>query len=223
MHGLGKSNDVGLSLIGKFNDSGNLGYHFMIGNGTAQKLENDKFKKFYGDVYAWVLNKKVFIDLYGDYERSQLAPYQKSKTTYKATVAYQTAPFTIGVEAGQQVQQNYGINLSTPSDSLNDVVPLGISIFTRGNIIKEKLNFYARYDMFQQDSKYSASETVKGSSSLNENFLVAGVDWTPSKNVHIMPNVWYNGIENKAAGATGLLKSDYDLVPRVTFYYVYGK
>jgi hypothetical protein len=35
------SSDLGLALLGKFNDAGTLGYHFMVGIGTAQKMECD--------------------------------------------------------------------------------------------------------------------------------------------------------------------------------------
>ena len=53
-----------------------------------------------------------------------------------------------------------------------------------------------------------------------EQFITAGLDFTPAKNVHLMPNIWYNKYTNQ--GPANLYNS-YDLVYRVTFYYVFGK
>ena len=53
-----------------------------------------------------------------------------------------------------------------------------------------------------------------------EQFITAGLDFTPVKNVHLMPNIWYNKYTNQ--GPANLYNSN-DMVYRVTFYYVFGK
>ena len=38
-----------------------------------------------------------------------------------------------------------------------------------------------------------------------------------------MPNIWYNQYESKLNIASDKLKSDYDLVPRLTFYVIFNR
>lgn len=223
MRKIGGSNDVGISLQGKFNDKGDYGYNVMIGNGTGAVAENNRFKKFYGDVYAKFLDQKLIVDLGGDNEIGQFKPYEKSKTTFKAMAAYQTSGFTVGVEGFEQIQKNYTIftNASAQADTAN-AVAAGISVFARGTLIKDKLNFAIRYDSYNPDTKFSSSNTYKSSYTFfKESFFLFGLDYMPAKNVHIMPNIWYNGYSNKATAQNGLDKTSNDLAARLTVYYIF--
>ena len=57
-----------------------------------------------------------------------------------------------------------------------------------------------------------------------ESFITAGLDFTPAKNVHFMPNIWYNHYKTQLTGALGDANGPgYDLVYRMTFYFVFGK
>lgn len=57
-----------------------------------------------------------------------------------------------------------------------------------------------------------------------ELFITAGLDFTPAKNVHFMPNIWYNHYATQLTGAAKTAEPDnYDLVYRMTFYFVFGK
>ncbi|MGN6618551.1 MAG: hypothetical protein ACTHJ5_15370, partial [Ilyomonas sp.] len=56
--------------------------------------------------------------------------------------------------------------------------------------------------------------------STKEQFITVGLDYTPVKNVHFMPNIWYNKYINQGYDAKN---NSHDLVYRITFYYVYGK
>ena len=224
MHKNGSSNDLGVSLLGTLDSAGNFGYNLMVGNGTAAKIESDRFKKFYGDVYAKLFDKKIVVDLYSDYERTQLNPYHKSKMTTKIAVAYTSEKFTIGIEMFQQIQENnttYSDTLGN-KDTVNASV-FGLSYYLRGMIVKDKLAFYLRADVYDPDSKFNKNYIYSGGYSAfnTEIFLVAGVDYSPVKNVHIIPNIWYNGYANRQKNAAGLAKADYDLVPRLTFHYLF--
>lgn len=223
MRKIGGSNDVGISLQGKFNDRGDYGYTLMIGNGKGAATENDKFKKLYGDVYAKFLDQKLIIDLGADNEVGQTIPYHKSKNTIKGMVAYQTPKFTIGVEAFEQIQKNNTIftNASNQADTAN-AVAAGISIFARGTLVKDKLNFAIRYDNYNPDTKFNSSNTYKSSYTFfKESFFLVGLDYMPYKNVHIMPNLWYDGYSNKATSQNKLASSSNDLAARLTVYYVF--
>jgi hypothetical protein len=219
---IASSTDVGLGLRGAFDDAHNFGYDLLYGNGTAQKPENDRYKRVYGDLWSKFMDKKIMISLYGDFYRTSANP-SINYTTFKAFAAYQTAPITVGVEGFMQSQSNNVIdsNIAAGNHDTSSVQPFGISFFVTGQIIANKLNFFARYDMFNPDNNYEVSGVTypKGYNSNKENFIVAGLDWTPLTNVHIMPNIWYNGYMSKVDGATGALKSDGDIVPRMTIFY----
>ena len=221
---LASSSDLGIALQGKFDEKGNYGYDLMAANGTGTKPETDQFKRFYGDLYAKFLDKKIILNVYGDIERSQLEPYHKSKMTFKAFAAYQSVPVTVGVTYVMQTQENYAMyapEAGSPVDT-TDISVSGFSAFIWGPIIKDKLNFFARYDMFNPDNNYSADYVyVAGANPVEETFITAGVDWMCNKNVHIIPNVWYDGFKNRAKNVSGKIESDYDLVPRITAYFIF--
>jgi hypothetical protein len=57
-----------------------------------------------------------------------------------------------------------------------------------------------------------------------EMLITAGLDFTPAKNVHFMPNIWYNHYATQLTGAAKTAEPDnFDLVYRMTFYFVFGK
>jgi hypothetical protein len=224
------SYDLGVALQGKFDPTkGNFGYDLMISNGTSARPENDKFKWLAGDVYAKLLDKKLVLQAYADYQRMNWAPgFHHARSILKGFASYVTPGFTAGVEAfysygWQDVVGVYG--------TVNDTISAnsrGISLFVRGSIIKDKLNFFARTDWFNPDVNYNEQlyDNYKALTSTfepnnKENFFTAGVDLMPVKNVHFMPNIWYNRYCSERHSAAGAEKHDFDLVYRVTFYYIY--
>lgn len=218
-NGFAGSNDVGVGLRGAFVDSKDYGYDVMYANGTGASAENDRYKRLYADVWAKFMDKKIVVNVYGDLERKSSLP--KDNNTMKFFVAYNTTPITVGVEA---VMQTLGNNVfDTIAQTNIDQKKFGLSVFVRGEIIEKKLNFFARYDMYNPDNSYQ--ETGIGympsyikSSSNDETFIVAGLDWTPYNNIHVMPNFWYNGYSSKLPNASGKLSSDADIVPRITAF-----
>ena len=221
MRGLGKSNDLGVSWQGKLNDKGDYGYNFMVANGTAQKLETDKYKKFYGEVYAKFMDQKIILDFTADYEPSSST---QSKTTIHGFAAYQSDPITAGIEVVSQTQTNAAVD--TTLGSLNaknvNVTPFGISFFVRGQIVPDKLNFFGRFDNYNPDTKFDAAVKYKKSPvNYTENFITAGVDYMPVRNVHLEPNIWIDSYKSLQNNVSGLKKSDYDMTARLTFYYVF--
>ena len=190
--GKGGSNDVGISLTGKILDDGVLSYYFMVGNGTKQKPETNEYKKIYASLTAKLLDKKLLIDGYMDYE-----PQNDSVNTMtlKALVAFQTDMFTIGVEPFMQ-------------NSKDTVKTFGMSVYARGAIIEKKLNAFARFDMYNPDTEVDYA-------GFNENFITVGIDYTPAKNVNIIPNIWVNTY----SGKTSAFKRENDIVARLTFRY----
>ena len=225
------SYDLGASLQGVFDPkTKNFGYNFLVGNGSSAKPESDNFKWFYGDVYAYFFNKKIMVDLYADYERlNWTSDWHHSRQMTKGFIAYTTPKLTVGVEGFINNLKND--DFATRIDSTTDILTVqakGISVFVTGAIVPDKLKFFARYDAFNPDNKIDNSKYIayKGNTSsyndpnTKEQFITAGLDFTPVKNVHLMPNVWYNKYTNQ--GPANLYNSN-DMVYRVTFYYVFGK
>ena len=226
MRRIGISNDVGIALQGRFDSAGVVGYNVMIGNGTASRPETDFFKKFYVNVYAKFLQQRLVIDFNTDYERFQNTPYHKNKTTFKLGVAWQQPQFTIGVEAFSQFERNFAIIKRTIAfpDETTDVDVTGLSFFIKGIIKKDKLNFFARYDSYNPDTRFNKDYIYLASyTSSNESFITAGIDYTPYKNIHIMPNIWYNHYHEKKLNANSFQISDYDLAARCSLFVVFGK
>jgi hypothetical protein len=128
---------------------------------------------------------------------------------------------------------------------LRDVSPFGLSIFAHAIIIADNdtakvskragnmqdgqkggiLSVFARYDSYNPDQNMTdvLAVNTKNKSKLqsNEVFITAGLDWQAWKNVHIMPNIWYNGFMQKNDQTVSNLpnKDDSEMVARLTFWY----
>jgi len=204
MRGLGNASDLGVSARGKFDKAGNYGFGLMIGNGNGQKPEINKYKKYYGTLFAKPV-KGLQLEAYADYEPNA---GEKNKTTLKGFAGYTIDKFNFGVEVFQQTQKNAG-------GTDIDVVPFGISGFVWGNLLgrenKPVLNVFARYDMYDGNSK-------NDSVGYKENFITIGLDYMPIENVHFMPNVWVNSYSKKTS-TTEERKAD--VVARMTFFFVF--
>lgn len=225
------SYDLGVSLQGKFDNKGNYGYDLMVGNGNGDKPETNNYKEFYGDLWAKFIDQKLLIDLYSDYQKLNWTPtWHHASNMIKLFVGYTEKNYAVGVEGfvNRGLKDVAGLN-GANSDTL-DAHATGLSMFAHANLVKNKLAVFGRMDLFNPDTKYDNQSytTYKGFSShydpnTKEQFITAGLDFTPVKNVHLMPNIWYNAYRNQQANITGTTKKDYDLVYRMTFYYVFGK
>lgn len=239
------SYDLGAALQGTFDPATkNYGYNLMVGNGSSAKPEGDNFKWFYGDVWAMFLDKKLVFDLYADYERLNWTPtWHHARQMIKGYVAYNTPAFTVGVEGFINNLMKDGVEQKIAGGNDTATVEAkGISAYVHGNIIKNKLRFFARYDMYNPDNKINNTKynkytentgnyndntyigsTATGDQTYKQQFVTAGLDFMPVKNVHFMPNIWYNHYKTQLSGLTGKVNGDYDLVYRMTFYFTFGK
>jgi len=246
------SYDFGAGLQGTFDPkTKNFGYNLLVANGTSAKPASDNFRWFYGDVWAMFLDKKLVFDIYADYRRIGWVPENGdiqfghvSRQMTKAYVAYNTPAFTFGVEAFINHLQN-GIAASNIGGGTTYLSPnaQGLSIYAHGDIIKDRLRFFARWDGYNPNNKvdntlysgYKAGVSSIGNyvdgtpvGALNDitykqMFITGGLDFTPAKGVHFMPNIWYNHYKTQLAGKSGAYNGDYDIVYRMTFYFVFGK
>jgi len=223
--GISSSTDLGIAVSGKIGKNENIGYDVMLGNNNGGKVENNNFKKLYTSLYVYLFDKKLVVQ--GNYEvgRTTLNPVEKNFSTFKAFIAYKTATTTIGVDAFKQLQTNNSSYLRGITDTVSsDAQPSGISFFITQQLKKNKLNFFARFDLYDPDSKFNSNHKYLGSYNSNkESFATIGLDFIPYKNVHIMPNLWFDHFHSKLPDATGKLKNDYDLEGRITLYFLFNK
>ena len=265
MHAMDNATDLGASLQGKAWTQKNvsdslkpqfIGYYLQVGNNNGAVPNASNFKKVRMNLFFAALQQKLTVGLYGDYLVQQLSPYRTLNATMKIYAAYTTEKFRIGAEAFQQFNMNsdiYKIYVDgvQPPGAANDTsygLQLGWSVFASVNIIKNKLNAFARMDRYNPDANYSSACVYTKAYSAIQNsgvagalnptttfytqtFYSAGLDWTPNARFHIIPNIWYNGYKTmmSTTGANGTgsdlsarTKSDYDLVYRLTFYFIFN-
>ena len=203
MRGIAQSNDLGIQLKGNFDPEKAYSYSVMISNGNGAKQENDKFKKVAIDLNGGFLDKHLWVDAYFDIMGHSDS---SNNTTIKLTAGYTMDIFTVGLEYAMQTLAKQSTAIQT-TNTQTDATPTGISIFARASLIDKQLMVFARYDMYDPDSKATGSNiTNSAAASWKENFIVAGLDWQPdaSVNAHIMPNIWMNTYKDKSTGTTAL-------------------
>ena len=220
--------DLGVSLQGWFDKTGNFGYMLMMGNGNSAKPATNSYKEFYGDIYAKFLNKRLVIDLYQDYEKLNWGvfvkgpngPEYEDRNMTKLFVAWNTPKLTVGFEGFQNTIMS-GIKVTGVDGNTyyRTQHTMAESFYVRGRILSQpngdpKLNFFARYDNYDPSGDLSSiannSNTKSFSNSVSqydastkENFVTFGLDFMPFKNVHFMPNVWMNTY-NSSLSNTGV-------------------
>lgn len=150
--------------------------------------------------------------------------------TLKGFVGYDHPRFTVGAEAFWRTNEKSGIeNVATAYDDVKkeytitgatpvDVKRFGYSVF--GSVITPipKLKAFARYDFFDNNTEDNVitkfdKATGKLTSGTDDDFtmIFAGLDYIPTANLHIMPNVII-----KSYAKEGL---DNDITGRLTLYY----
>jgi hypothetical protein len=235
MHGIIGSKDLGISLQGKLWEEKNpsdslkpaiVGYQVMISNNTGSKPENDRFKIYSGTVYTKLFKQSLTLGVYSDFNRIKYSPYHTSSLTLKAYAHFKSKMISIGTEVFNQKNENSDIyQYPNQTKETGDGMQAGWSVFVTGTISKDKLNYFLRYDRYNPNVNFHKTATYTSANTANpdciESFYTFGLDYTPMSKVHIMPNIWINTYNSQLDKATGKVKSDYDLVPRLTFYYIF--
>lgn len=183
---IGSSADLGVALTGK---AGKLAYTAMVGNGPGQTPENDNGKKLYGSL-SFAASEALTIEGYADFN---MLPGEREQMTLKVFAGYQGEGLSAGVEAFSRINKASGV----AAQAGDDVTISGVSVF--GTLpLGEKLKGFGRLDAVSNDDKDST-----------DMLLIAGVDHSPSKNVHLMPNIYVQLPDGP----------DPTIQARLTFYY----
>jgi len=196
--GLASSSDLGVNLKGFLDEGHRIGYSAMVGDGTGQKPEDNRYKRGY---FALPLRpmEDLRIEPYVDYEA---APGETDRVLYKLFVGYELRRLALGAEVVDRVNHvAAGRNRE----------PFGVSVFGRGKLA-DKVAAFARYDRWQPDTR--AADRI------DTDLYIAGLDWEPFKDVHFMPNVEATGYRARGAAVA---PPHHDLQARMTFYYRFSK
>ncbi|MFT5373788.1 MAG: hypothetical protein ACI906_000604 [Candidatus Latescibacterota bacterium] len=183
---IGSSADLGVALKGK---SGKLAYTAMVGNGPGKKPENDNGKKIYGSL-SFAASEALTIEGYADFN---MLPGEQDQMTLKVFAGYQGEGLSGGVEAFSRVNKAAGV----AKQAGDDVTISGVSLFATLPL-GDSLKGFGRLDAVSNDDKDTT-----------DMLIIAGVDHSPTKNVHLMPNIYVQLPDGPDPSIQG----------RLTFYY----
>ena len=210
--GLGTAADIGVELKGFVDGNHRIGYAAMIGDGNGQKPETDRFKKYYLALPLRLGDLRV--EPYVDYENVHLTfkdavapldsvPGNHDRATYKLFVGYEFRRLAVGFEGVDRVNHwAAGPNRE----------PRGVSVFARGTVTSTIAGF-ARFDSWNPDRNLA--------NRVDSQLWIAGLDWQPFKDVHVMPNIEATQYVRK--GNPSSFPAHHDLQARVTFYYRFSR
>lgn len=184
------SADMGVAAEGKLSSNGLLNYHFMAANGAGTKGETDKNKRAYLSVPIKIQNA-YFVVPYADYEGGTDGT---SKNTVAVFAGLQKPRFHGGAEVFQKVSNKALANNQDKTEN-------GFSVFGAVKVA-EKIKLLGRYDFYDPNTAVDND---------GNNFIIAGLDFAPDKNVNIMPNV---KIESYQASG-----QDANTLGEVTFFF----
>jgi hypothetical protein len=209
---IGSSADFGLELKGFVDPNHNLGYIAAIGDGTGQKVENDRFKKLY---FALPLKVGALrIEPYADYQsvrvnldraqpaEAESAAVNNDQTTWKIFAGYEFRRVAIGFEALDR------LNRKGPAPTEE---PRGYSYFARATL-SSTIVALARFDQWIPNRR--------ASNRVDSQLWIAGIDWQPFKDVHVIPNI--EATQYLAKG-TAVAPAHHDLQARITLYYRFSR
>lgn len=227
---ISSSADMGVALKGDLSDKMHHWLTVMNGPGYSS-AEKDRFKKV---GYALWLTpvEGLILEGYADYEKQD--PHSdnylvkdlfvsKGYYTMKGLVGLSGMSYSIGLEIFQQTRLKSGLNNPSVVDSVisgtkADVVKSGFSAFGSWITPVPKLKLFARYDWFDANTaddvvtEFDKDVLKVTNGKDNEtSLIIAGLDYIPTGNLHIMPNVIY-----QSYAQSGL---DADITARISLYY----
>ena len=214
--GIVSSRDLALSLKGKLDKEGMFKYWLMFGDGTGNKPETDKYKRYYAHFQVNPV-KNLSLTFYFDFKskpeindpNSTLNPkatLSNNDLTYAFFAGYKEKDkFSLGAEAFMTTSQNGIINGQT----IKNRNAIGLSFFASYNFMKN-LSAVGRYDFYDpnMDSDYKGD---------NRNLFLFSMNYSPVEKVTISPNILIETYESLPSGRD--IKPS--VTPRLTFYYIF--
>lgn len=196
--GLGSSSDIGVIFKGFVDDGHKVGFNAMLGNGLGNKPEDNRYKKAYLAL-PLQLTTDFRLEPFVDYE---WGPNGADKTTYKVFAWYELRRAALGAEVVDRVNHRR---------TGGNTEPFGLSFFGRLKVA-ETATLFGRYDRWQPNTR--------ATNRIDSDLYIAGIDWEPYKDVHVMPNI---EAANYRARGTTTAPPHHDLQARITFFFKFSK
>jgi hypothetical protein len=203
------SSDLGLQVRGWLDGEHHVGYNAMVGDGNGQKPESDRFKTVYfGVPLRWGYLR---LEPYADYQAGRVnagkaavsdTVAKTAQATYKVFAGYEFRRWALGVEALSRLNRQGG---------KPDQEPRAFSVFARATL-HPLLAAFARVDGWRPDQRSANRVDVR--------LWIAGLDWQPVKDLHVMPNVEAAQYLRRGTAAA---PAHHDLQARITFYYLFSR
>jgi hypothetical protein len=195
------SADMGVQVKGYFDPNKVLGYNVLLGNGTGQRVENNRQKRVSGSLpVRW---KDLRFEPYADYESIF---GDKDRFTWQVMAGYDLPKHgAVGYVFTNQIQH-------APTGPYKEL--RGHSIFVRLQPVP-KLGGFARVDLWTPDKRLTTR--------VDQQLWIAGLDWQPFTDVHIMPNVEAMQYVAMGDAVVGVVPPHHDLQARLTFYWRFSR
>ncbi|MFQ5641044.1 MAG: hypothetical protein ACE5IR_23955 [bacterium] len=198
----GSSRDFGIAFKGALDAKKHVNYHLQLGNGSSNSSENNDGKKAALSLSGKTANGFI-VEGYVDFEER---PGETNRYTLQGFAGYDNKSFRVGVQFAHQNRQVAGM------DDMH--MQIG-SIFGAAKF-SDKVWGFARVDRcFDPNPDGAKISYIPFDATTESTFLLAGLDFIPAKNVHLMPNVEAVLYDENGSGVS----PDSDIIPRFTFYY----
>jgi hypothetical protein len=214
LRGFGRSVDQGVSLTGTIDGAGLYGYSFMVGTGSGNRIDRDRFLEYYGSLHTRLFERRLLLEAMGNYKYNG---DDRSRTIVRGFAGYEANGVSLGASVAQALDR--AVPLAAGPTDLRGLVISGFGSATLP-FISTDLRLFARYDYFDPDIDYVAQRSYADPAHFyRENNIMAGLHYKAAGNVNIMPNVWINTYSDKRNGDQ--LDRKADVVLRTTLYFVF--
>ncbi|MGC8823611.1 MAG: hypothetical protein ACP5PZ_03315 [Bacteroidales bacterium] len=182
LRGLVSTRELGVGLKGQFDSTGIVKYHLLIGNNSPSKPEDNKYKRFYGQVIITPIANLALL-IYTDYQMQ--ASMRDTFINKTVSTDILTNAFSIGytkkdkLSAGVDVYLTNAKNAYNTGSALENKSGMGVSMYGT-YYFSSKVAAVLRYDYFEPNSKTSGDT--------RQLFIVA-CNLKPTEEFTISPNV----------------------------------
>ncbi|MCB0517685.1 MAG: hypothetical protein H6577_00650 [Lewinellaceae bacterium] len=213
LRGWGKTIDQGASFSGDFNRKQSAGFSVMVGNGSGNRPEIDKYLEYSASLYKKLWQNQFTIEILGEYMRKSPEARQ---AFVRCFLSVEKPTWTFGAEVSQALTQE------VVSATVQPVNPLSVSLFFSNKLgfLGENWRSFFRYDFYNPATQYHPEGTYASPAQhYNEHSYWVGLHYILKEKVNLMPNLIINQYQRKN---DRVVKRISDVVPRVTVYFLFG-
>jgi hypothetical protein len=173
----GSSRDFGIGLKGTLDNKKTLAYSIVFGNGSNIKSETDHGKAIYGH-FNFQPMPELFIEIYADFTNTG---NDSSVTVFQAFAGVKGQWGRCGLNAGIRNARKSDVGSDTKFVSFFGVFKLS-----------RKMELVGCFDrMLDPNPSGSKIDYIPMANNAKANVLLAGIGWSLSDKVKIIPNVKY--------------------------------